>query len=68
MGILRTLAEQTPDGRVRRFAEEQVEQVVQKTSSNGAVNDLRSELEELKKQNQQLRSRLESLEAKSKMQ
>ncbi|BAY87520.1 peptidase M1 membrane alanine aminopeptidase [Calothrix parasitica NIES-267] len=68
VGILRTLAEQTPDGRVRRFAEEQIEQVVQKSSSNNAVNDLRSELEELKKQNQQLRSRLESLEAKSKMQ
>ncbi|MGF1673362.1 MAG: M1 family aminopeptidase [Rivularia sp. (in: cyanobacteria)] len=65
IGILRTLAEQTPDGRVRRYAEEEIEQVVKKTASDGAVNDLRSQLEQLKEQNQQLRSRLENLEAKS---
>jgi aminopeptidase N len=65
IGILRTLAEQTPDGRVRRYAEEEIQKVVQKTSSDNAVNDLRSELEQLKQQNQKLRSRLESLEAKS---
>ncbi|MGB6294888.1 MAG: HEAT repeat domain-containing protein, partial [Rivularia sp. (in: cyanobacteria)] len=66
IGILRTLAEQTPDGRVRRYAEEQIDKLARKTSSDTAVNDLRSEVEQLKKQNQQLRSRLESLEAKSK--
>ncbi|MBE9214630.1 M1 family metallopeptidase [Plectonema cf. radiosum LEGE 06105] len=65
IGILRTLSEQTPDGRVRRYAEEEIEQVVKKTASDAAVKDLRSELEQLKEQNQQLRSRLESLEAKS---
>jgi len=65
IGILRTLAQQTPDGRVRRYAEEEIEQVVKKTASDAAVKDLRSEVEQLKEQNQQLRSRLESLEAKS---
>ncbi|MEB3215949.1 MAG: M1 family metallopeptidase [Nostocales cyanobacterium 94392] len=65
IGILRTLAQQTPDGRVRRYAEEEIEQLVKKTASDGAVNDLRSQIEQLKEQNQQLRSRLESLEAKS---
>ncbi|MBF2015750.1 MAG: M1 family metallopeptidase [Rivularia sp. T60_A2020_040] len=65
IGILRTLAEQTPDGRVRRYAEEEIDKVVQKTASDGAVNDLRSQLQQLKEQNQQLRSRLENLEAKS---
>ncbi len=67
IGILRTLAEQTPDGRVRRYAEEEVDKLIRKTSSDNAVSDLRSELEQLKQQNQQLRSRLESLEAKSKL-
>ncbi|MGB3656266.1 MAG: M1 family metallopeptidase [Rivularia sp. (in: cyanobacteria)] len=66
IAILRTLAAQTPDGRVRRYAEEQVEKVIQKTKPDSAVKELRSELEQLKQQNQQLRSRLESLEAKSK--
>ncbi len=65
IGILRTLAEQTPDGRVRRYAEEEIDKVISKTSSDSALNDLRSELEQLKQQNQQLRSRLENLEAKS---
>ncbi len=50
---------------MRRNAQEQIDKVVQKTSSDGAINDLRSQLEEVKKQNQELRSRLESLEAKS---
>ena len=67
IGILRTLAEQTPDGRVRRYAEEQIDKLVRKTSGDSAVNDLRSEVEQLKQQNQQLRSRLETLEAKSKL-
>ncbi|MEM9923944.1 MAG: M1 family metallopeptidase [Cyanobacteria bacterium P01_D01_bin.50] len=66
IGILRTLAEQTPDGRVRRYAEDEINKVAQKTGSDRAVNDLRSELEQLKQQNQKLISRLENLEAKSK--
>ncbi|AFY58040.1 aminopeptidase N [Rivularia sp. PCC 7116] len=66
IAVLRTLAEQTTDGRVRRYAEEEIDKVMEKTSSDSAVNDLRSELEQLKKQNKELRSRLENVEAKTK--
>ncbi|MBV6625057.1 MAG: M1 family metallopeptidase [Rivularia sp. (in: Bacteria)] len=66
IAVLRTLATQTTDGRVRRYAEEEIDKVMEKTSTDSAVNDLRSELEQVKKQNQELRSRLESLEAKAK--
>jgi aminopeptidase N len=63
--ILENLARQTPDGRVRRFADEEVIQVLQKIGKDDSINSLRQELDQLKKQNQELRSRLESLEAKS---
>ena len=63
--ILNALANQTPDGRVRRMAEEAVQQVQAKAGSVQATKQLREELDQLKKDNQQLKSRLESLEAKS---
>lgn len=63
--ILNALASQTPDGRVRRMAEEAVQQVQAKVGSQQATKQLREELDQLKKDNQQLLSRLESLEAKS---
>jgi aminopeptidase N len=63
--ILNSLANQTPDGRVRRMAEEAVQQVQAKAGSVQATKQLREELDQLKKDNQQLKSRLESLEAKS---
>ena len=66
IAILQSLAEQTPDGRVRRMAEEAVGKVQKKIGSDKALKQLRHELEALKKQNQELRSRLETLEAKSK--
>jgi aminopeptidase N len=65
IGILQSLADQTPDGRVRRIAEEAVRKVEKKIGSDKALKQLRDELQELKKQNQELRSRLETLEAKS---
>ncbi len=65
IGILQSLADQTPDGRVRRLAEEAVRKVEKKIGSDKAIKQLRDELQELKKQNQELRSRLETLEAKS---
>ncbi|MEB3827957.1 M1 family metallopeptidase [Phormidium sp. CCY1219] len=65
IAILQTLADQTPDGRVRRIAEEAVGKVEKKIGSDKAVKQLRDELEKLKKQNQELISRLESLEAKA---
>jgi aminopeptidase N len=66
IAILQSLADQTPDGRVRRIAEEAVGKVQKKIGSDKALKQLRDELQELKKQNQELKSRLETLEAKSK--
>jgi len=66
VGVLRSLAEQTPDGRVRRFAEEEVSRVQKNLGAGVAVQQFREEIEVLKQQNQDMRSRLESLEAKSK--
>jgi len=62
---LRALAAQTPDGRVRRIAEEAVESVQKRSGSNQGVQQLQQELEQLKKDNQELKSRLENLEAKT---
>ena len=66
IAILQTLADQTPDGRVRRLAEEQIPKVQKNLGSHSAMRKLREELEQIKKENQDLRSRLENLEAKSK--
>lgn len=64
--ILQSLADQTPDGRVRRMAEEAVQTVQQAVGSDKAVKQLQQELDQLKKDNQELKSRLENLEAKTK--
>ncbi|MDJ0707566.1 MAG: M1 family metallopeptidase [Leptolyngbyaceae cyanobacterium MO_188.B28] len=66
IGVLQALADQTPDGRVRRRAEEAIQKVQKAAGSDQAVEKLRQELDELKKTNQELKSRLESLEAKAK--
>ena len=66
IGVLRSLSEQTPDGRVRRLAEEAVQRVQKNIGSDKAVKQLREELDQLKKENQELKSRIENLEAKSK--
>lgn len=66
IAILQSLADHTPDGRVRRIAEEAVPRVQKKLGADKAVKQLREELDQLKKDNQDLRSRLESLEAKAK--
>ncbi|MBD2778490.1 M1 family metallopeptidase [Iningainema tapete] len=65
IAILQAIAEQTPDGRVRRYAEEEISKVQKSVGSDTALRQLRSELDLLKQQNQELKSRLESLEAKS---
>ena len=64
--ILHSLADQTPDGRVRRIADEAIQKVQESSGTDKAVKQLREELDQLKKENQQLKSRLENLEAKSK--
>jgi aminopeptidase N len=66
IGILQALADQTPDGRVRRMAEEAVQRVQKAIGKDQAVKKLQDELEQLKKDSQELKSRLENLEAKSK--
>ncbi|MDZ8055029.1 MAG: M1 family aminopeptidase [Aulosira sp. ZfuVER01] len=65
IGILRSLADQTPDGRVRRYADEEITKVQKNIGTENALRNLREELDQLKQQNQELRSRLENLEAKS---
>ncbi|MDF5727373.1 MAG: M1 family metallopeptidase [Rhizonema sp. PD38] len=66
INILQALANQTPDGRVRRYVEEEIAKVQKNVSTESTLLQLRSELDQLKQQNQELRSRLENLEAKSK--
>jgi aminopeptidase N len=66
IGILRSMVNQTPDGRVRRNAEESISKVQKAAGSDQAVKKMQEELDQLKKDNQDLRSRLETLEAKAK--
>jgi aminopeptidase N len=66
IGILQSLAEQTPDGRVRRIAEEAVEKVQKNLGSDKAIKELREELDKIKQENQELKSRVAELEAKAK--
>jgi aminopeptidase N len=65
IAILQSLATHSPDGRVKRMADEGVQKVQQKIGTDKAMKQLREELEEVKKTNQELKSRLETLEAKS---
>ncbi|MCV3212685.1 M1 family metallopeptidase [Plectonema radiosum NIES-515] len=67
ISILRSLADQTADGRVRRYAEEEMTKVGLHIGTEGTLRQLRSELDQVKQQNQELKSRLENLEAKSKL-
>jgi len=66
--ILRGLAEHSPDGRVKRRADEAAQKVAKKIKSTQAIADLRQELDEVKNTNKDLKSRLENLEAKAKAQ
>jgi len=63
--ILQSLSNQTPDGRVKRMADEAVTKVQGAIGSDSSIKQLREELEELKKNNQEMKSRLEAIEAKS---
>jgi aminopeptidase N len=64
ISILSQLADQTPDGRVRRLAEESLEKVRKNLGSDQAVKGLQEEVDQLKQENQELQSRLAKLEAK----
>ena len=66
IGILYSLGDRTPDGRVRRMAEEAIQRVQKAIGADQAVKQLQEDLDQLKKDNRELRSRLETLEAKAK--
>ncbi|ELS01608.1 aminopeptidase N [Xenococcus sp. PCC 7305] len=66
IAILQNLSAQSPDGRVKRRADEAISKVQKNIGSDKAVKELREELDKLKKDNQDLKSRLENLEAKNK--
>ncbi|HEY9768090.1 MAG TPA: M1 family metallopeptidase [Coleofasciculaceae cyanobacterium] len=65
INILDELAAQTPDGRVRRRAEEAVTKVQKNLGADKAVQELRQEIDRLKQTNQDLTSRLAKLEAQA---
>ncbi|WP_017325108.1 M1 family metallopeptidase [Synechococcus sp. PCC 7336] len=56
---------ESSDGRVERMVGEAIEKVQKNAGSDSAVKELRDELEQLKKTNRDLVSRLEKLETKS---
>lgn len=60
--ILRSLSTQTPDGRVRRQADEAIKGVQKAMESNQMTQAMQDDLEELKRTNQELNSRLAALE------
>jgi aminopeptidase N len=66
IGILRKMSDRTADGRVRRIADEAIQTVSKAIGSDQALKSLQNELEELRKSNQDLRSRVAELEAKTK--
>jgi aminopeptidase N len=66
MGVLRSLSDSTPDGRVRRAADEAIQRVQKAIGKDAGLKQLREELDQLRKDNQTLKSRLEAIEAKSK--
>jgi aminopeptidase N len=65
IALLQSMASQALDGRVKRLAEEQIQTVQAKIGPEPALKQLRQELDQIKQDNQTLRSRLASLEAKT---
>ena len=64
--VLKNLVDHSLDGRVKRRAEEALQRVRKNMGSDKALTELQKELDELKKTNQDLKSRVETLEAKRK--
>lgn len=65
IAILQSLSYSTPDGRVKRMAEEAIQRVQKNLGSDKALKGLREDFEQLKQENQDLKSRLAKLEAKA---
>ncbi|MEG3436947.1 M1 family metallopeptidase [Pannus brasiliensis CCIBt3594] len=64
--VLQALADRTPDGRVRRVAEEAIGKVQKKVGSDKAIKEIREELDKLKQENLDLKNRLMKLETEKK--
>jgi len=62
IAILQSLAQQTPDGRVRRLAEESIKKVQGKLKADDKVKSLQESVDKLQQENQALQSRLAKLE------
>jgi aminopeptidase N len=66
ISLLQNLASHTSDKRVKRMADEAIQVVLGKIGNSSAIQQLRTDFDELKKANLDLQSRLASLEAKNK--
>ena len=66
LSILRSLSKQTPDGRVKRRADEAIRNVQKSIDKDELSQEMKEDLEKLKQTNQELASKVEELEAKLK--
>lgn len=66
INILSNLSQQSPDGRVKKMADEAISKIQKNMGADQAIKELKDELDQLKQENQKLQSRLAKLEAKSK--
>ncbi len=64
IGMLQELTTQAADGRVRRMCEEAIREVEDNIGTAPAIKQMRDELDQIKQDNQELRSRLSRLESK----
>ncbi|WP_448560400.1 M1 family aminopeptidase [Trichothermofontia sp.] len=63
IAVLQQLSKQTADGRVRRLAEEAISKVQKSIGADRTLQQIRQELDQMKQENQDLKSRLALLEA-----
>ncbi len=64
ISLLNNIAQTTPDGRVKRRAEEAIQSIQEKLGGDKMLKELKKEIDKLKEENQDLKSRLTKLEAK----
>ncbi|WKT84354.1 MULTISPECIES: M1 family metallopeptidase [unclassified Thermosynechococcus] len=66
LGLLQQLGDRTTDGRIKRSVDEGIAKVQKALGSDDRLKTLETTLNELQKENQTLKSRLEELEARTK--
>lgn len=64
VSLLQALRDQTNDGRIKRRVSEALQKVEKLIGSDASVKQIRTEFEQLKQENQDLKSRLAAIEAK----